>query len=288
MTYLSQVTTGKPKSGQRIVIAGPEGIGKTTLSCDAPNSLLIPLENGFTAIETPHLPNVLQTWQEVESLCQELIAGAKAGTIARGSSLVWDSVTALERIINAETLNRDTPQNKTALGKTHSMETSHGGYGKAYPIANGLFETWLRYMDELAEYGGINIIITCHVFVVRLIDPSAGEYDSTEILLHSPRNSKTYGKREHLTQWADMIGYLHEPVLVVKNKDEKISKGIGGSGRVLELDRSPAWTAKNRYGLSGSISIPREHGWNSVANAIHASCGIDLFNRATLPTNKEA
>ncbi|KWX82334.1 hypothetical protein AXF24_12340 [Streptococcus pneumoniae] len=84
-----------------------------------------------------------------------------------------------------------------------------------------------------------------------------------------------------LTQWADMIGFLHEPIAVVKNKDEKMSRGIDGrQGRVLEINRSPAWLAKNRYGLTNSISIPRENGWNYLAEQVYKSCNIDLYNRA--------
>ena len=288
MTYLNSITRGGPQTGQRIIIAGAEGVGKTTLACNAPNSLLIPLEAGYGNIKTARLPNVLTTWAEVENLCNELIGAAKVGKLAKGSSLVWDSITALERIIHAEVLNRDTDANKKALGKTHSMETGHGGYGKAYPIANELFATWLRYNDELALYGKINIVVTCHTFIVRVIDPAAGEYDATDLLLHSPRNSKTYGKREHITQWADCIGFLHENVFVSKQEGDKLSRGISANqGRVLEIERNPAWTAKNRYGMTGSVPIPREMGWNALADAIHKSSGIDCFNRDSVPTKKD-
>lgn len=286
MTFLNSVVSGAPKVGQRIVIAGVEGVGKTTLACDTPNSLLIPLEQGFNAIKSARLPAQLQTWAEIENLCNELREASQKGRLQKGSSIVWDSATALERIIHKETLNRDTQANKLALGKTHSMETAHGGYGKAYPIANQLFEVWVDRMDELAFYGGINVIVTCHVFVVRIADPSAGEYDTFELLMHSPKNAKTYGKREHLTQWADGIFFLHEPVFIRKEEGAKVSLGISRSeGRVLETDRSPAWTAKNRYGLSGPIRIPVINGWNAVAGAIYQASGnnIDLYNRA-VPT----
>jgi len=292
MSFLDNVTTGAKQTGQRILISGVEGIGKTTLACNAPNSLLIPLEQGFNMVSTPKLP-MLHTWQDVEKVCDELRNEAQkgnAGKLPKGSSIVWDTATALERIIHKETLARDTPANIKALGKTHSMETAHGGYGKAYPIANDLFAWWIDRMDELAYMGGINIIVTCHVFVVRIADPSAGEYDTFELLMHSPKNAKSYGKREHITQWADGIFFMHDTVFIQKTEGEKISRGISkGEGRVIETDRSPAWTAKNRYGLSGSIKIPPVNGWNALAAAIYTASGnnIDIYNRA-LPIKKEA
>lgn len=281
MSILGSVVSGAPDVGQRIVISGIEGVGKTTLAIGSPNSLLLPLEQGFNAVTSNRLKNKLESWGEVETLCNELRAGCQAGRIKKGSSIVWDTATALERLAHAETLNRDTPANKQTLGKTHSMETGHGGYGKAYPIANKLFEDFLSRMDELAFYGGINVILTCHVFAVKVVDPTAGEYDSWELLLHSPKNNKTYGKRELVTQWADGIFFLHEPVFIQSKEGERVSLGISkGQGRVLETDRSPAWTAKNRYNMQGPIQIPLVNGWNALAHKIYASSGVDVFNRA--------
>lgn len=288
MSYLNQVVSGgQSTEGHKIIISSMEGIGKTTLACQAPNSLLVPLENGYKSITTARLPNTLQQWNEVESFLKEFTLAAQRGLVKKGTSLVWDSVTALERIINAETLYRDEEKNKRALGKAHSMETSHGGYGKAYAISRDLFGVWLDYNSQLAQYASVNIIVTCHAFVTRVMDPSAGEYDTFDLLLHSPKNNKTYGNREYLTQWADLIGFLHKPMYVSKNKDEKISRGVDANqGRVFEVERSPAWVAKNRYDLTTAIQIPKNDGWNHIADAIYKSKGYDLYNRALVPTKE--
>jgi hypothetical protein len=55
-----------------------------------------------------------------------------------------------------------------------------------------------------------------HVFAAKMIDPAFGEFDSWDLLLHSPKNNKNYGKREMLTQWADLVGFLHEPFFITK------------------------------------------------------------------------
>lgn len=284
MTFLQTVTAGAQVVGQRMIIAGVEGVGKTSLACDAPNSLLIPMEAGTGTIKTNRLPNMITTWQEVEALCKELIAAAQAGKIAKGYSLVWDSGTALERIIHNETLRLDAVGAKT-LGKGHSMETAHGGYGKAYPVANNLFADWLSWMDQLAIYGGINIVMTCHVFAAKIVDPAFGEYDTWDLLLHSPKNNKNYGKREMATQWADFIGFMHEPMLVLKAAEgEKLNRAVSANqGRMLAVERTPGWVAKNRYGITGVIQIPKDGSWNALANAIYQTSGVDVFNRASTP-----
>jgi hypothetical protein len=288
MSYLNQVSTGYEHSGSRIVIGGLEKVGKTTLACAAPGALLIPLEQGSGAMPVAKTP-MLTTYEQIMSLCEEVRQAAIAGHIPRGSSLVWDSGTALERAIESYTLRCDKDYSKKGSGVT--MISAHGGYGKAYEVARQNFEAWLRYQDELAFNAGINIIITCHVFASRVIDPAHGEYDTWDLLLHSPKNNKTYGIREYLTQWADLIGFMHEPMFVMKaaegaNLNQAMSKN---EGRVLAVDRTPAWIAGNRWGLTGSLRIPAPQpgtiavdSWNAIAAAAWEATGnrIDIWNRA--------
>ena len=92
-------------------------------------------------------------------------------------------------------------------------------------------------------------------------------------------NNKTYGKREMLTQWVDMLGFLYEPMYITKGEDN-VAKGISANkGRVLGLSRTPAYVAGNRYGIVGEIPIPQQMGWNYLADAIHKSSGVDVFTR---------
>lgn len=279
-SILGAVSTGASQAGQRIVIAGPEKIGKTTLACGAPGALLVPMEMGYGAMKVPHTP-LLENWESIEQLCLELLDAAKKGRIARGSSVIWDSGTALERAIHDKCLRLD-PSYKAGNATGLTMEAALGGYGKAYNVANDLFGRWTRYQDELAKYGGINCIVTCHVFASKVLDPAHGEYSSWDLLLHSPKNEKTYGKREFMTQWADMVGFLHEPYFVQKaEQGAQLNRAISsGQGRQIAVDRQPGWVAGNRYGMTGLVPIPAQHGWNYLADAIYKASGIDLYNRS--------
>jgi hypothetical protein len=201
-------------------------------------------------------------------------------------TLSLDSFTAIERLIHEFVISSDPDLVKARLNKTQepknlTMETCHGGYGKGYALANLQFEMLLSRFDELARNAKINIVGTCHVFPSVVKDAAYGEYNSWDLLLHSPKNDKTYGKREMLTQWVDMLGFLHEPLFVMKQeKGQTLSKGVSANqGRMLAVDRTPGWVAGNRYGLTGLIPIPEKNGWNSIAHAIYESKGIDLWNR---------
>lgn len=278
MSFFNYITQGPSRSGLRIVIGAQEKMGKTTISSTTPAPLLVPLEVGFAGVTCPRLP-MIQDFLSFDGLLDQFVASCQQGQFPF-KTLVFDSVTALERMIHEHVLALD-PATKT--GKTNTMESAHGGYGKAYTLANMHFEKVLQKLDVLAVNFGINIIFTCHVFSSKVMDPTSGEYDSWDILLHSPKNQKTYGKRELITQWADVIGFLYEPIYVV-NSDGKSTmvKGVSqNKGRVLGLSRTPAYTAGNRFGLQGEIPIPPppQNGWNAFAEALYNVSGIDVYTR---------
>jgi hypothetical protein len=278
MGILDYVNHSSAKTGIRVVISGVEKVGKTTLACSAPRALLVPLEQGFGGVSINKTP-MLESFEHTMMLLDEIIVQAQQGQFPY-QSLVFDSATALERQIHEAVLRTD-PTWAKGNRKALTMESALGGYGKAYQYANELFHAFLGKCDQLAVNHAINIILTCHVFAAKVIDPTAGEYDTWDLLLHSPKNQKSYGKREMLTQWADIVGFLSEPLYVTKG-GEKSSLNMGVSankGRVLALNRTPGYVAGNRYGVTADIQIPREKGWNHLAHSIYQSSGVDAYNR---------
>lgn len=276
MGILDYVNHSSARVGTRVVIAGVEKIGKTTMACSAPRALLVPLEQGFggvTIMKTPMLENFSDTMM----LFDEIIAQLQRGAFPY-QTISFDSATALERQIHQAVLMTD-PTWAKGNRKALTMESALGGYGKAYQYANELFHGFLQKCDLLMN-AGINVVMTCHVFAAKVIDPAFGEYDSWDLLLHSPKNQKAYGKREMITQWADIVGFLHEPLFVSESDKTVLKKGISANkGRILAVNRTPGYVAGNRYGVTNDISIPRANGWNYLAQEIYNSCGVDYFNR---------
>lgn len=286
--FLGGVSTGLQQDGQRMVIAAVEGAGKSTFLADAPRVLFIPIELGYKSISVAKT-DLIKSWPDFIALMDEIRNACMKGNF-KFKSLAFDSATAIERLIHAQIIAED-PNVKKGIDKTPTMESVHGGYGKAYNLANQYFMDFLNRCDELTRYAKLNIIISCHVFPTLIKDAAYGEYNSWDLLLHSPKNDKTYGKRELITQWADLVGFLHEPLFVSKLEGASISRGVSaGQGRVLAVERTPGWVAKNRYDLIGDnslIPIPRpnyEQGkglgcWNALASRIYNAKGIDIFNR---------
>lgn len=276
-TILGAVTEGTSRSGIRMVVAAVEKTGKTTFCAGAPNALLIPLEVGYGGVSVSKTP-LLQSWAEVQQLMGEITTLAQAGQF-QYKTIIFDSATALERLIHDAVIARD-PLAGRGGKKTITMDSCHGGYGKGYNLANEEFDSFLKACDLLAVYGGINIVLTCHIFANEMVDPNSGKYDSWDLLLHSPKNMKTYGKREMITQWADVIAFMYEPVFI--NKDGDMSKAVSqNKGRVMGLSRTPSYIAGNRFGITGEFPIPAppQNGWNVFADALYKASGIDVFTR---------
>lgn len=275
MGILDYVNHSSQQTGIRAVLSGVEKVGKTTMACSAPRVLLIPLEQGFAGVKVNKTP-MLEAYSDLMQLMDEIIAQVQTGQFPY-KTLAFDSATALERMIHDAVLRSD-PQWAKGNKKAITMESALGGYGKAYQHANELFHGFLQRCDWLATNAAINIVLTCHVFPAKIIDPTAGEYDTFDLLLHSPKNQKAYGKREMLTQWADLVGFLHEPIFVTEGKT--MNKAVStGQGRILGVSRTPGYVAGNRYGMQGEIQIPANGGWNQLAHQIYNSCGLDFFNR---------
>ena len=279
MSILSTINSNKTAGGLRVVIAGQEKMGKTTFTTGAPGTLLVPCEVGFAGVNVPKT-QMLQTFAQVQQLVGEVVGTAQAGKFPF-RSMVFDSVTAIERMVHDHVLQLD-PAYRADTKKTVTMESAHGGYGRAYTLANTIFQQFLAQLDQLAVYGGINIIMTAHVFSSRISDPTVGEYDSWDLLLHSPKNQKTYGKREILTQWADVIGFIYEPVYLTTADKSTMTRAVSqNKGRVMAISRTPAYTAGNRFGMLGELALPTPpvNAWNSFADSLYKASGIDLFTR---------
>lgn len=288
MSYLSTVLAEPKQEGKIIVIAGEVGLGKSTLVSGAPNRLYIPTEMGEPQ---PNSLPLMTRWEDVLGLVDELISNAQAGKPIP-SSVVFDSATAMERLLFDYTIRND-PDALAGkkLASKLTMETSHGAYGKAYAWAKDRFEDFLKKCDLLRVNVGTHFIFTCHTFTERVVDPTVGEYDKISLLLYSPKNSKTYGPREYLEQQASLIGLLRKPILVAKG--DKFNQALdAGQGRILSVDKQPSFTAKNRFNLTQDIPMVYDPNltdgensknlWNALASAIYEGSHkkVDLWNRA--------
>lgn len=244
----------------RILIYGPQGIGKSTFIDKSMNPVVIPTEDGLGNLETPSYP-LCKTYQDVMTAITELATvDHDFNTVALDSAdwfepMIWRQV-ALE------------------AGKKNIEDI---GYGKGYMLALDLWREYLGALNYLRDEKNMTIIQTAHANIKKFDNPETESYDRYEIKLHKAASAL-------LLEHSDIVLFANHYVSVTKedggfNKKRKI--GVGGNDRVLYTQERPAAVAKNRYGLPEEIPFDKDGNyWSVIANH------IPFYNQTT--TEKDA
>jgi adenylate kinase family enzyme len=228
------ITKGKVTgTAKRLVIYGPEGIGKSTLATRIPNSLVLDYEDGTKEIDCAR--HLVSDWRNGEAAINSLIANQQG--IA---AVIIDTADWCERMLIENMLKRS--------GKS-SIEDY--GYGKGYTALQEEFSRFLALLDRLIEKG-VHVVFVAHSTVKRMSPPDQTDgYDRYELKL-------TKQVAPLIKEWADAILFVKFKVQIVEGSDGKL-KAQGGKDRVMYTTHSPAWDAKNRYGLADELPMAFEH-----------------------------
>lgn len=249
---LESISRTKHATPPRILIHGPEKVGKSTFFAGgivngshhqpAPNPIFIRTEDGLNGIDTDAFP-LANTYQDVMDALTTL-----ASQEHDFKTVVIDSADWLERLIH---------QKVCADDGVKSIELAGGGYGKGYTLALNHWREVLTALDFLNKEKGMVIGVICHSVVVAFNDPLHEPYDRYEMKLHQPK--KSTGARDLLTEWADVIGFAQRKIFVTKKdtaRGDKVARGTNANEtNKLHLAGSPAFVAGNRYSLPDEINL---------------------------------
>lgn len=246
---MERIKRGNGNTPLRFVIAGPEGVGKSTIASKAPNPLFISAEDGLTGLDHVQRfsPNTLTD-------LHDLLDGLLTDT-AGFKTLVIDTADWLERLIATGICVRD--------GKS---DIEDYGYGKGYVVLEGELVKILKKLDDL-RHKGMTIIILSHVQIRNFVDPRGPAYDRYEMKGHK----KVTGL---LREWPDACLFAVFEVHKAKVKGTQREQAIGGD-RILHTEWSPAWDAKNRLNLPPEL--PME--WDAITAAIEANSSSALCKK---------
>lgn len=262
---LASIAKTKHAAPPRILIHGPEKVGKSTFFAGgsvngimhpgAPNPIYIRTEDGLNGIDTNAFP-VAQSYQDVMDALRALATEQHDYQTA-----VLDSADWFERLIHAKVCADD---------NVRSIELAGGGYGKGYTLATNYWRDFLAAVDYLNRERGMIIGIICHSAIVPFNDPEHEPYDRFEMKLHQPK--KGTGARDLLVEWADVIGFAQRKIYVTKKETasgDKVARGTAAANESnkLHLVGSPAYVAGNRYSLPATIDL----NWQAFADAIAAA-----------------
>ncbi len=248
-------TNGKPP---RILIYGPQKIGKSSFGALAHNPVFIQTEDGLDAINVDAFP--LATLTDNGGLGFKGVMASLDSLLKEDhkfNTVVVDSLDWFEPMV-WEQACRET-------GKGHIDEIG-GGYGKGYSYALDLWREYITALEKLREVRGMTIIQIAHAQIRKFENPETDIYDRYEIKLHKSAGSL-------MMEHSDIILFANYFVGVKKEEKTMSKEGrkraVGTGERVLYAEERPAFMAGNRYSLPAEIPFDKNgEYWNVIAQNV--------------------
>lgn len=224
-----EITRGKIQKAKKVVVYGPEGIGKSTFASRFPDPVFIDTEGSTSSMEVARLPRPT-SWN---MLLEEVDYIKGHPDVCR--TLVIDTIDWAEQL---------------CVDHICSIHNKKGiedfGYGNGYVYTKEEFGRFLNRLSDVIE-AGVNVVLTAHAQLRKFEQPDElGAYDRWELKLGKKTQSQT---SPLVKEWADMLLFCnYKTYSVATDKDGRKHKAQGGK-RVMYTSHHPCWDAKNRYGL---------------------------------------
>ncbi len=249
---LVQIIRGKIPSAKKVVVYGPEGIGKSTFASRFPEPLFIDTEGSTKDMDVARTEPP-SSWYALLDQAGYVKAHPE---ICR--TLVIDTADWAEMLCVSH-----------VCSKNHKSSVEEFGYGKGYVYVQEEFGRLLNLLSEVVDVG-VHVVLTAHAKMRKFEQPDElGAYDRWEMKLSK-------GVAPMVKEWADMVLFCNYKTMVVNVDGQGAQKGKNkaqGGKRVMYTTHHSCWDAKNRYGLPDEVpfeysSISHIIGQTSTGTAV--------------------
>ena len=232
-----QIIRGKIPGAKKVVVYGPEGIGKSTFAAHFPEPLFIDTEGSTKDMDVARTESPTSWMMLMEQvryvknhpeLCRTLVV----------DTADWAEMLCITQICD----------------KNHKASIEEFGYGKGYVYAQEEFGRLLNALEEVVK-AGIHVVLTAHAKMRKFEQPDElGAYDRWEMKL-------TKQTAPMVKEWADMVLFANYKTFVINVDGQGVQKGKNkaqGGKRVMYTSHHSCWDAKNRYGLPEELPFEYE------------------------------
>lgn len=232
-----QIIRGKIPGAKKVVVYGPEGIGKSTFAAHFPEPLFIDTEGSTKDMDVARTESPTSWMMLMEQvryvknhpeLCRTLVV----------DTADWAEMLCITQICD----------------KNHKASIEEFGYGKGYVYVQEEFGRLLNALEEVVK-AGIHVVLTAHAKMRKFEQPDElGAYDRWEMKL-------TKQTAPMVKEWADMVLFANYKTFVINVDGQGVQKGKNkaqGGKRVMYTSHHSCWDAKNRYGLPDELPFEYE------------------------------
>lgn len=237
------ITHGKIGGALKVVIYGPEGIGKSTFASCFPGAVFCDTEGSTNHMDVARFDKP-EKWMDIHAAIDWAIEHpSEVGTF------VLDTADWAEKLGTRYVCKEEETDKKGTVRDWDNIESP--GYGKGYVYLKAAFQKLLDKLTVLTEKG-VNVVITAHAILKKFEQPDEmGSYDRWSMKL----NEKNVAPL--VKEWADIVLFANYKTSVVKNSDGK-NKARGGQKRVMYTQHNACWDAKNRFDLDEELPFEYE------------------------------
>lgn len=246
------ITNGIIPSAQKVIIYGPEGIGKSTFASKFPEPLFSDTEGSTKKLNIKRF-DAPSSW---EMLLQQV-------------QYVRDNLPCKTYVIDtADWAEKLCAQAVCAAHKKQSI--ADFGYGSGFTYLKDEFGKLLNLLDEVIGRG-INVVITAHSYLRKFEQPDEmGAYDRYEMKL-------TKFVAPLIKEWADAVFFVNYKTYVITDDKTKKSKAQGSGTRMMYTTHHPCWDAKNRDGLADELPFDFEQIRHILPDCTQQSAQITII-----------
>jgi hypothetical protein len=232
----------------KVVIYGPEGIGKTTFASKFPKPIILDLDNGSSRLDVDRVTG-LDSFAAVKAALTELSRDQMGY-----QTVVIDTADKLEMLIIDGIINT-VPKGDGR--QVNGLEDY--GYGKGYTYVGEWLSKFLDNLSAFQKRTGMNIVLVSHAWQRKVESPGeTNSYDHYELKL---------GKKSAplLREWPDFLFFVNYDINVIRTSDGK-AVATGGQ-RCIYTNHTPYYDAKARAELPERIKLD-DKGVQQVFDAI--------------------
>ena len=228
-----EIIRGVIPCAKKVVIYGPEGIGKSTFASKFPDPVFIDTEGSTNSMDVARLPKA-SSWQ---MLLDQVDYVRTHPTMCK--TLVIDTIDWAESMCI-----------RHICDKHRKSGIEDFGYGNGYVYVKEELGKFLNQLTEVVD-AGVNVVLTAHAQIRKFEQPDElGAYDRWELKLGKKTASQT---SPLIKEWADMLLFANYKTFSIAVDDKGKKRKAQGGERVMYTTHNACWDAKNRYGLPDEV-----------------------------------